>query len=232
MKSNPLDLYAKIEPMIGFYEAYEHLYEQYLLTISPLSPQKILDVGCGNGRLLELLGKSGWDAVGIDLSSGMVEKSRSRGVDAHCQNLNGMDDTYDMILSVADVLNYMDNDQLTDFLQEVNDHLIPGGYFLADINTHYGFEEVAAGTMIADQESSFLAIDAIFEEEILTTDMTLFTQENSGYQKETGRIMQYYHPTDSIAHPHLILQQVLDIRLFSEDEPDKILLVFQKETDG
>lgn len=232
MISHPLDLYARIEPMIGFYEAYEMLYEHYLLTIAPFSPQKILDVGCGNGRLLELLGKSGWQATGIDLSSHMVERARLRGVEAYCRNLHELDRSFDMILAVADVLNYMEKEQLKVFLQAVSDHLEPNGYFIADLNTLDGFEEIAAGTMVADQDDSFLAIDAVFEEGVLTTDMTLFSPKDQHYQKETGQILQYYHPTESIEHPALALRQVLDIRLFSEDDPDKVLLVFQKVEHG
>jgi len=42
---NSLDLYAKVEPFIGFYEEYEKLYDKYLELIEPLGVKKCLDIG-------------------------------------------------------------------------------------------------------------------------------------------------------------------------------------------
>lgn len=41
----------------------------------------ILDVGCGRGEWLELLGKSGYTARGIDINKVVVEQCRTRGFD-------------------------------------------------------------------------------------------------------------------------------------------------------
>src|SRR5215208_6611178 len=41
----------------------------------------LLEVGCGTGLLLERLAKVTRTAQGIDLSAGMLEKARSRGLD-------------------------------------------------------------------------------------------------------------------------------------------------------
>ena len=47
---NPLDLYAKIESLIGFDAQYEKLYQIYLHLLNSLHVKTILDVGCGNGK--------------------------------------------------------------------------------------------------------------------------------------------------------------------------------------
>ena len=59
-----LDLYAKIEPLIGFYDEYEKLYDIYIEAISTYKPKKILDIGCGRGFMLEKLINLNYDVKG------------------------------------------------------------------------------------------------------------------------------------------------------------------------
>ena len=44
--------------------------------------RKLLDVGCGDGQLLQTATETGWEALGIDLSRAAVELCRRRGLDA------------------------------------------------------------------------------------------------------------------------------------------------------
>ena len=224
-----LDLYAKIEPMIGFYEAYENLYENYLRLLEKFDVRSVLDVGCGNGKLLEKLSKH-YDAKGIDLSAKMVEIARARGLDASQTRLEDLTESFDALLAVADVLNYMPESALQPFLEAVDARLNSGGIFLCDINTLHGFEEVAAGSMSVDEEDRFLAIDAEFEENILRTDITLFEKlDTSCYRKEQATILQYYHTIDTVESlSPLKLIGLRDINLFSM-ESDKTILIFQKQ---
>ena len=46
----------------------------------------VLDLGCGRGEWLELLRKNGYKGVGVDENSLMVEKTRSKGLEAFKQN--------------------------------------------------------------------------------------------------------------------------------------------------
>jgi predicted TPR repeat methyltransferase len=223
-----LDLYAKIEPMIGFYEAYENLYENYLQLLEKFDVKTLLDVGCGNGKLLEKLSKR-YQARGIDLSAKMVEIARAKGLDASQAGLEELTDSFDALLAVADVLNYMPEKMLQPFLEAVDARLESGGIFLCDINTLHGFEEVAAGSMSVDEEDRFLAIDAEFEESILRTDFTLFEREGRCYKKEQATIFQYYHTIDTVESlSPLKLIGLRDINLFSM-ESDKTILIFQKQ---
>ena len=43
----------------------------------------VLEVGCGTGLILERLGQVAERAVGVDLSPGMLEKARARGLEVH-----------------------------------------------------------------------------------------------------------------------------------------------------
>lgn len=223
-----LDLYARIEPMIGFYEAYEKLYDAYMQIMQKYKPETVLDVGCGNGKLLLRLVET-YKAQGIDISPKMVEIACARGLPAKCCYLHETAGTFDMILAVADVLNYMTDTDLEKFLEDVASHLSKGGIFICDINTLHGFEDVAAGSMNVDEGVRFLAIDAEFENSKLQTDITYFEQNETGfYTKEQATIVQYYHSVSEILSlsPMKLIANY-DISLFSM-ESDKTILVFQK----
>jgi len=227
-KSDPLDLYARIEPMIGFYEAYETLYACYLDQLHRYPVKTVLDIGCGNGTMLLKLQKR-YEAKGIDLSKKMVEIARSKGANAHHQPLDAEKERYDAILAVADVLNYLDKPSLKKFLTVISQTLKPGGIFLFDINTLYGFEEVTAGSLIKEEEEAFLAIDARFENDRLFTDITLFEKEGKQWLRSQAHITQYYYDVaDIMERSDLKLIGMEDITLFG-DEPDKTLLILQKE---
>ncbi len=225
-----LDLYAKIEPLIGFYEEYEYLYEEYLNILNKYSHvNTILDVGCGNGNLLLHLQKR-YEAEGIDLSSKMVEIAKSKGANASCINLKDVQNSYSAILSVADVLNYLDDNSLAEFLLNVSQRLNSGGIFIFDINTRFGFEEVTAGSMSVDEGDQFLSIEAEFLDDVLRTEITLFerVKDSDCFIKEDDVIFQYYHDIEKIvSKTDLELVLVKDIALFS-DTSDKSLVVLRK----
>ena len=48
--------------------------------LPPTAGGRLLDVGCGDGRLLRALGGSGWQAEGIDFDPVAVERARSEGI--------------------------------------------------------------------------------------------------------------------------------------------------------
>ncbi len=225
-----LDLYAKIEPLIGFYEEYKYLHEEYLHILNEYPHiSTVLDVGCGNGSLLLHL-QSIYQAEGIDLSPKMVEIAKSKGVNCSCIDLKDVKNSYDAILAVADVLNYLDDDALSLFLSNVSNRLESGGIFIFDINTLFGFEEVTAGSMSVDEGDQFLSIEAEFLDEILRTEITLFerVKDSDCFTKEDDIIFQYYHDIEKIvSKTDLELVLVKDISLFT-DTSDKSLVVLRK----
>jgi len=223
-----LDLYAKIEPYIGFYEEYEYLYQLYLKELAKFDIDTVLDVGCGNGNLLVHLQKV-YKAQGIDISCQMVKIAKAKGVDARCIPLSEVTQKYDALLAVADVLNYLDKKQLKQFLTDVEMRLNDDGIFLCDINTLYGFEEVTAGTLSIDKDDLFISIDSEFEDGELQTEITLFEKQGECYTKSQADIKQYFHLIKEIEDiTSLTLLDIKDVSLFS-DISDKYLLVFKKE---
>jgi 2-polyprenyl-3-methyl-5-hydroxy-6-metoxy-1,4-benzoquinol methylase len=55
--------------------------EKYLSCFPhPNGSGRIIDIGCGRGEMLEVLIEAGYDVVGVDLNSDMIETCRSKGL--------------------------------------------------------------------------------------------------------------------------------------------------------
>lgn len=222
-----LDLYAKIEPLIGFYDEYNELYSSYLQLLLPLHVKSVLDIGCGNGKLLKILEDNDFDAFGIERSTEMVKVAHALGVRAEVKELSSLEShSFDCALAVGDVLNYIPDNELDTFFDDVAKVIKKDGYFLADINTLEGFE-VADGVMVKDLEDKFLSVEAIFEDDVLTTDIRYFEKVNTKYEKYSGRVLQYYHEEK-------LFENLKDFRLVASspismfsDEDEKLLMLFQ-----
>ena len=229
--SDSLDLYAKVEDLLGVKEAAPRLYAHYLLFLNSVDFDTLLDVGCGSGDFLVQM-KQALDipkVKGIDLSPLMVSKTLENGIDAECIDLCDLEGKYDVITAVFDMLNYLTPDALKKFLICVNEHLNDGGVFLCDINTLYGFENVAVGSFIVDDESRFLTVDSDFEEGEYISEFTLFEKEGECFKKSQETIKQYYHTVDDLVqYAKLELLVNDDVNLYELDEADKCFVVLGK----
>ncbi len=227
----PLDLYAKVEDLLGVKEAAPSLYAHYFLFLNSVDFDSLLDVGCGSGDFLrQMQGALEIPQVkGIDLSPLMVSKTAEQGYEAQCIDLCDLNGHYDVITAVFDMLNYLDKEQLERFLRCVNEHLSDGGFFLCDINTLYGFENVAVGSFIVDDEERFLTIDSDFENGEYSSEFTLFEKEGTLFKKSQEIIKQYHHTIDDIVMlSGLEVIQSDDVNLYDFDEADKVFLVLRK----
>ena len=223
-----LDLYAKAEHLLGIEEATEALYDLYRSELDEYNVKTLLDVGCGRGGFMRRMISDGVKCKGVDLSSIMVEECTAQGLDAECIAAKDVDGKYDAIVSIFDVLNFMDKEELLEFLEAMAEKLNDDGVFIADINTLYGFKDVAEGTMSNDTEDEFLNVDAVFEDNELHTTFTLFEKEPDGrYKKYQDTIVQYFHKIELFKK--LKGLELVDKQTFSlYDIEDKTLLIFKK----
>jgi len=223
-----LDLYAKAEHLLGIEEATEALYDLYRSELDEYNVKTLLDVGCGRGGFMRRMISDGVKCKGVDLSSIMVEECTAQGLDAECIAAKDVDGKYDAIVSIFDVLNFMDKEELLEFLEAMAEKLNDDGVFIADINTLYGFKDVAEGTMSNDTEDEFLNVDAVFEDNELHTTFTLFEKEPDGrYKKYQDTIVQYFHKIELFKK--LKGLELVDKQTFSlYDTEDKTLLIFKK----
>jgi len=229
--TDSLDLYAKVEDLLGVKEAAPKLYAHYFLFLNTLEFETLLDVGCGSGDFLQQMQNALHipKVKGIDLSPLMVSKTKDLGLDASCINLCDIEGKYDVITAVFDMLNYLDKDSLKTFLACVKAHLKDGGLFLCDINTLYGFENVAVGAFIVDDEERFLTVDSDFEEGEYISEFTLFEKENKMFKKSQEIIKQYSHSIEDIVKLSDLELLVSDeVNLYELEDPDKRFLVLKK----
>ncbi len=223
---NSLDLYAKIEPLIGFYKEYKRLYDRYLEILDIYKPKDVLEIGFGRGEFLKRLKNLGYETAGVEKSGFFLNKALKEGFEVK-SDLKNFNKTFSCAVSIGDVLNYMNEKELAEFFKDLKKVLKKEALFIADINTKYGFEEVTAGSMIKDEDEKFLAIDAEFENEKLITDISLFEKRGECYKKESAQIVQYFYlPKDIEKISSLKLKKVEPFSLFS-DLPDKEILILK-----
>jgi predicted TPR repeat methyltransferase len=226
-----LNLYAKVEDLLENSEAIEKLYGYYYEFLDSIEFRTLLDIGCGSGAFLSQINQNykPFLAKGIDLSSVMVQKARLKGVMAEAVDLCELNGKFDVMSAVFDMLNYLPPQALKGFFECVSEHLNDDGYFVFDINTDFGFANVAVGAYIVEDEHRFLAIDSDYEDGVYEATFTLFEQDNELYRKMQESITQYYHSIDTITQAtSMNLVVIQEISLYDMEQSDKILLVFQK----
>ncbi|WP_417328312.1 class I SAM-dependent DNA methyltransferase [Halarcobacter sp.] len=229
-----LNLYSKIEPYLDFQDEVYNLHNEFMSIVFDKELDNILDVGCGQGFFIESLNLNQKNAYGIDLSSEQIEACKQRGVEnVACIDLKDVKEKYDCATAIFDVINYIPKDSLKEFFENVYKALNDKGYFIFDVNTLYGFEEIAQGCITMDLDDKFIAIDAIYEDEKLVTDLTLFTKlEDGNFKKENDFITQYYHSKDRLKKMlkkiGFELESLRDFNLHSDEKPDKQIYICTK----
>ncbi|XPV68087.1 MAG: class I SAM-dependent DNA methyltransferase [Halarcobacter sp.] len=229
-----LDLYSKIEPYLDFQEEIYTLHNEFVAFVVGNDLDNILDIGCGQGFFLECMQVNSKKAFGIDLSSFQIEACKEKGfTNVDCIALEKVKEKFNCATAIFDVINYIPNDQLKKFFEDTAKVLNKDGYFIFDVNSLFGFEEIAQGCITIDLEDKFIAIDANYEDNKLITDLTLFTNEkNNSFIKEQDSITQYYHDKQRIkkllTKAGFKIEEIKPFNLHSSDEPDKLIYISKK----
>jgi tRNA (cmo5U34)-methyltransferase len=127
-----------------------------LRAIVPDNPKRVLDLGCGDGKVMAMLGAPG---VAVDFSPAMLEKARARfqgdDVEVIEHNLNApLPDlgTFDVAVS-AFAIHHCPHERKRQLYGEIFERLEPGGMFanLEHVSSptaklHAGFLDAISGT--------------------------------------------------------------------------------------
>ena len=229
---NALDLYAQIEQYLEFEDEVEALHNTFKDIIDELNPTSLIDIGCGQGAFLENFTSSDINTLGIDLSSSQIEICTAKNINAKCIDLCKIDEKYDCATAIFDVINYIPKKNIRKFFECTSKALNQNGYFIFDVNTLYGFEEVAQGTLNINLEDKFIAIDALYENKILETNITLFSKDNELYKKENGSIQQFFHTKEFLTKELKLcgfdVESVLEFKLHDVEQFDKQIFITKK----
>ncbi|KLE06222.1 class I SAM-dependent DNA methyltransferase [Aliarcobacter butzleri] len=228
-----LDLYAKVEPYLDFEEEVYTLHKEFLRFVMVNDLDNIIDIGCGQGYFLENLKVNKKKYFGIDLSVEQIKVCQEKNLNAKAIDLKDVKEKFDCATAIFDVLNYISKNELKIFLEQTYEILNQDAYFIFDVNSYFGFDEVAQGTITIDAEDKFIAIDANFENNKLQTDITLFEkQENGLFSKEQDSIIQEYHSKEFLSK---ILEEIgfkqieiKEFNLHTDEIADKLIFICKK----
>ena len=119
----------------------------------------VVDLGCGTGKLTEILADRGYDMIGIDLSEDMLGIAQERRMESGRDILYTLQDMRDFelygaagaMVSVGDSINYLlEEADLEAMFRCVHRSLLPGGIFVFDFKTVHLYRDVIGDRTIAE----------------------------------------------------------------------------------
>ena len=159
---------------------------------------RILDLGCGTGRLSISLAKSGASVWGVDPDGAMIEQAicNANGLDTvfwqgYLPRFQG-ESEFDAVTASLDVVNHItDEEVLLDTFCAVKRLLKKGGVFVFDVNTEKKFREVyGQNAYVFRSEQAFAAWENDYDEScgICRFTVDVFTKQGDNYQRQTDII--------------------------------------------
>jgi cyclopropane fatty-acyl-phospholipid synthase-like methyltransferase len=230
---NALNLYSLVEQDLDLKEEISKLYNTYALFIDQINPLSFIDIGCGQGDFLLQIKHDDMKIFGVDLSSEQIQICQEKNIPSACIDISDIKQKYDCATAVFDVLNYIHKNKLKNFIQFVYDILNDNSYFIFDVNTIFGFQEVAQGSLNINKKNKYIGIDAYFEDKKLLTNITLFQKNtNNLYTKDEESIIQYYHSKEYLQNLlrkiGFDIKNILDFKLYDENNADKYIFFCRK----
>lgn len=151
----------------------------------------VCDLACGTGTLTDILSKRGYDMIGIDLSTEMLDIARRKNPDILFLNQDicafELYGTVDALLCMTDSLNYIPEatDLFAIFKAAKTCYLNPGAPFIFDLNSPYKLKSVLGdNTFTYDSDDVFYVWENEYSPEEKCTDfyLTFFVKEGETYR--------------------------------------------------
>lgn len=92
---------------------------------------RVLDAGCGTGRIAVRLHEQGYDVVGVDVDAAMLREARADAphldwLEADLTTLD-LGRRFDVVLLAGNVIPLLEPETLRTVAQRLTDHVLPGG---------------------------------------------------------------------------------------------------------
>lgn len=134
---------------------------------------KVLDVGCGTGRFLASMPTTGYELHGIDISAGMLEEARGRGLDVvegSSGDLPFADDSFDLVVTFAVLHHLIDPELVRATLREIVRVTRPGGKAVVwDHNPNNPYWKFLMARLPQDQGDEVLVPASLIMDELART---------------------------------------------------------------
>lgn len=203
--------------MDNFYQAFENKFRgdrqlikdrlrAYLPIIQPLKNLypggPAIDLGCGRGEWLELLGEyEGFTPRGVDLSEAMLTSAKAQGLSVNKQDalvcLKELPDASQSIVSGFHIAEHLEFTQLQALVKEAHRVLKPGGLLILETPNP---ENIIVGTVDFYMDPTHL--------QPLPPNLLEFLATYTGFCRTT--IMRLQEPYDLARHGQVTLLNVLD----------------------
>lgn len=187
-------IYDKINSNID-YGAWADFFEACFDKHLPCRPELVLDLACGTGSMTFELAKRGYDMIGVDGSSDMLNVAYERKFDLELPRdvlflLQDMREfelygTVGAVTCCLDSLNYLTGDgELEKCLSLVHNYLDPDGLFFFDVNTPHKFGNVYGKNVYVYEEDdcgegSFCIWQNYYDEQSRLCDFSLTVFEKN-----------------------------------------------------
>lgn len=192
------EIYDEIIPE-SFYLGYATFIDE-IIRINNIARHKVLDIGCGTGRMLSHL--DFLKKTGVDLSINMLERAKKRldssfnGIQANMLSIPS-NDLFDLIICTNDSINYLQSiDEIQIFFTKIFCLLKENGCFIFDINTMAFYERMKDKTIIKEFKFNdrVLYWKDIFREDSNIIELTLYScmDENDNLFSRKQEIHRQY----------------------------------------
>lgn len=129
-------------------------------------PARVLDAGCGTGRVAVELARRGVEVVGVDVSASMLATARELGPDVEwvCEDLADLDlgRRFDVVVMAGNVVLFTPPGTTGAVVAGCARHLAPGGVLIAGfrLDEDYGLaaydaDAEAAGLVLAERYATW-----------------------------------------------------------------------------
>ncbi|GAA0295493.1 cyclopropane fatty-acyl-phospholipid synthase-like methyltransferase [Gracilibacillus halotolerans] len=232
------------------YEEWYNFVNHYIQELNP-NGKKLLDLGCGTGKMSIRFTKSGFDVTGVDMSEDMLAYAQaetvSEGESVHFiqQDLRTLEGIHncDIAVSLCDVVNYItEEDELEQAFTRIATSLSENGLFIFDVHSVNHFEHNMKNQVFSEIYEDLTYIWLCSEGERtgeLMHDLTFFLQsdQNNLYERFDETHIQRTFPISTyrelLEKTGFVIHQIsADFKpepILSEESAERIFLVCIKK---